>query len=138
MKDHFDAVKDPARKKNSGRPKKSDDLRRAHKISSAYTQEEFAVISRQASTARTSPSIYQRMAALNGTVMAKDTGSGLRLALLQKMLIELRHCRATYHKIERRTAHGDRAEIQKHLMAINDLITVITITLRQEVGLGPR
>lgn len=128
-------------RRRGGRPRIAPDKKRRRHITSTYTDTEYSQITGNAADARTSPSVYQRESTLNGVVQAIDSDAGLRLAILRETLTHARHCRATFHKIERRSVTtGHQADFQKHRMQsrqIDELIALLVVALRKEVGLDP-
>lgn len=129
-----------------GRPPKPKSQKRDHIHSSAYTQEESQNLVDRALGANLPPSIFQREAALNARVVAKDIDAGLRLGIYQEMVTQLRYCRAELRKVERNLAERDknlpaiialRAGASESLRRVDELMACLTIAFRKELGLDP-
>ncbi len=137
------AAKDNKIKKSGGRPRKNEKDRRKKSVTSSYTNAEYHHLLAQTKKANLTPSIFQREASIHAKVNAIDTSAGLRIALLQKIVSQLRRATADIHKLERHHVAIDGAshlsgrpiDTQKMLERINELLAVITLILRREAGL---
>ena len=134
------------KKANKGRPPKPKEQKRNNVHSSAYTQEERQRLIERAAKANLPISVFQREAALNSQIIAKNADAGLTLAIYQEMLTQLRYCRAELHKVERNLAVRDgklpaiialRKETSASLMRVDEALACLTIAFRKEIGLDP-
>lgn len=136
-------MKGTPQKRNGGRPKKANHMRRSKNVTSSYTEQEYRRLSQKAAQANLPPSILQREASLKAKVVAQNSDIGLSLGILQETLKQMKYCRAEFHKMERYVSEGryiDRPPISPaRLKELDDMIeekmVLITQLMRQGLKL---